>query len=189
MSSGNKASCRQLFRELNIPPVHSQYILSILLFVTKKKDQFISNSQVHTINTRQTSDLHIPIANLTIYKKGVYYQGIKIYNHLPKDIKDLSSNMNKFKLALKRYLLDNCFYSLKEYFDTQLFMMLNLTALLLRLLLTIEYNYIITFEFLTLKYIYVNTCISRFNDKFNFQLVFKFCIVIYILYCVDVHIL
>jgi hypothetical protein len=53
MSSGKKASCRQLFRKLNILPVQSKYILSILLFVTKNKDQFISNSQVHTINTRQ----------------------------------------------------------------------------------------------------------------------------------------
>jgi hypothetical protein len=65
VSSGKKASCRQLLRELNILPVQSQYILSIFLFVTKNKDQFISNSQVHTINTRQTLDLHIPIANLT----------------------------------------------------------------------------------------------------------------------------
>jgi hypothetical protein len=118
MSVGKKTSCRQLFRKLNILPVQSQYILSILLFVTKNKDQFISNSQVHTINTRQTSDLYIPIANLTTYKKGVYYQGIKIYNHLPKHIKDLSNNMNKFKLALKRYLSDNSFYNLKKYFDT-----------------------------------------------------------------------
>jgi hypothetical protein len=51
-------------------------------------------------------------------QKGVSYQGIKIYNHLPKDFKDLSSNANKFKLALKKYLLDNSFYCLKKYFYT-----------------------------------------------------------------------
>jgi hypothetical protein len=33
MNSGKKASCQQLFRELNILPVQSQYILSIILFV------------------------------------------------------------------------------------------------------------------------------------------------------------
>ena len=49
-------------------------------------------------------------------QKGVYYQGIKIYNHLPKTSTDLSGDKNKFKLALKRYLLHNT-YSLKEYFD------------------------------------------------------------------------
>jgi len=78
----------------------------------------MTNSQIHRITTRQTSDLYVPAANLTIYQKGVYYQGIKIYNHLLKTIKDLSGDENKFELALKRYLLHNSFYSLKEYFNT-----------------------------------------------------------------------
>ena len=78
----------------------------------------MTNSQMHKITTRQTSDFYIPAANLTIYQKGVYYQGITIYNHLPKTIKDLSGDKNKFKLALKRYLLHNSFYNLKENFDT-----------------------------------------------------------------------
>jgi hypothetical protein len=76
-------------------------LVSILLFVTKNKDQFLSNSQVHKINTRQTSDLYVCTANLAIYQKGVYCSGIKIYNHLPTPIKDLSGDKNKFKLALK----------------------------------------------------------------------------------------
>ena len=95
--------------------MRSQYTHSKLLFVTKNKDQFLSNSQVHKINTRQTFDLYVPTADLTVYQKGVYYSGIKIYNHLPTVIKDLSDDKNKFKLALKRYLLHNSFYSLEEY--------------------------------------------------------------------------
>jgi len=78
----------------------------------------MTNSQMRKITTRQTFDLYIPAAHLTVYQKGVYYEGIKIYNHLPNTIKDLSGDKNKFKLALKRYLLHNSFYSLKEYFDT-----------------------------------------------------------------------
>ena len=73
---------------------------------------------MHKITTRQAFDLYIPTENLTIYQKGVYYQGIKIYIHLPKTVKDLSGGKNKCKLALKRYLLHNSFYSLKEYIDT-----------------------------------------------------------------------
>jgi len=53
-----------------------------------------------------------------IYQKGFYYSGIKIYNHLPTAIIDLSDDKNKFKLALKRYLLHNPFYSLEVYFNT-----------------------------------------------------------------------
>jgi len=57
MNSSRNASCQQLFKDLNILPIQSQYIYSILLFVTKHKDQFLSNSKVHKINTRQTFDL------------------------------------------------------------------------------------------------------------------------------------
>ena len=50
MNSSKNASCWQLFKDLNILPIQSQYIFSILLFVTKSKDQFQTNSQVHKIN-------------------------------------------------------------------------------------------------------------------------------------------
>jgi len=87
MNSSKNASCRQPFKELNILPVSSQYTLSLLLFTTKNKDQFMTNSQIHRITTWQTSDLYIPAANLTIYQKGVYYQGIKITNIYQKLLK------------------------------------------------------------------------------------------------------
>jgi hypothetical protein len=93
-------------------------MFSILSFVIKNKDQFLFNLQVHKINTRPTSNLYLPSANLTVYQKGVYFSGIKIYNHPPAAIKDLSGDRNKFKLALKIYLLHNSFYSLEEYFST-----------------------------------------------------------------------
>ena len=49
----------------------------------------------------------------------------------------LFGDKNKFKLALKRYLLHNSFYSLKDYFNTQLTMILILFRLLLTLFLII----------------------------------------------------
>jgi len=96
---------------------------------------------VHKIATRQSSDLYVPAANLTIYQKGVYYQGIKIYGHLPKTIKDLSGDKNTFKPALKKDMLHNCCCcSLKEYFDTQLVLISHSISLLLRLILIIVLN-------------------------------------------------
>jgi len=56
--------------------------------------------------------------NVEIYQKDIYYSGIKICNHLPTAIKDLSGDKNEFKLALKRYILHNSFYSLEEYINT-----------------------------------------------------------------------
>ena len=46
-----------------------------------------------------------------------FYSGIRIFNHLPSTIKDLSYDEKLFKLALKRLLLANAFYCLGEYFD------------------------------------------------------------------------
>jgi hypothetical protein len=117
-NSSKNTSCRQLFRDLNILPIQSQYIHTTLLFVTENKDQFLSKSQVHKINTKQTSDLYVPTINMAVYQKGVCYSGIKIYNHLPTAIKDLSGDKNKLKLALKGYLLHSSFYITEEYFNT-----------------------------------------------------------------------
>jgi len=64
---------------------------------------YLFNSQVYKINTRQTSNIYLPTANLAMYQKAVYYSGIKIYNHLPTAIKDSLGDKNEFKLALKRY--------------------------------------------------------------------------------------
>ena len=118
MDSSRSASCWHLFKELNILPIQSQYMFSIHVFVIKNKDQFLFISQVHKINTRQTSNLYLPAAHLAIYQKCVYCSGIKIYNHVPTVIKYLSGYKNKFNLAPKRYLLHNSFYSLEEYFNT-----------------------------------------------------------------------
>jgi len=116
-NSNKNVPCRELFKSLNILPLQSQYIYSILLFITKNKDQFSLNSHIHAINTRHKNNLYVPAPNLTLYQKGVYYSGIKIFNHLPTTIKNLSSDRNKFPIALKKFLLNNSFYSLEEYFN------------------------------------------------------------------------
>ena len=68
MIARNGDSCRQLFKNLKILPLKSQYIFSLLLFVAKNGDLYESNSEIHDINTRFSSDLHPPTANLTFQK-------------------------------------------------------------------------------------------------------------------------
>jgi hypothetical protein len=58
-----------------------------------------------------------PQANLTIYQKGAYYSGIKIFNDLPLEIKNFADNQKKFKTALKKILYTYSFYTLEEYFS------------------------------------------------------------------------
>ena len=49
---------------------------------------------------------------------GVFYMGIKLYNGLPPPfIKRESNNIPKFESLLKKFLLDNIFYSLDEFYN------------------------------------------------------------------------
>jgi len=66
---------------------------------------------------KTTTDLYLPSAHLTKVQKGVYYSGIKVFNYLPTRVKSLSGDVRKFKLALKRFLLEGSFYTIQEYFD------------------------------------------------------------------------
>ena len=74
------------------------------MFVVKNKDFFKTNTDVHSFNTRSHYDLHIPAANLAVFQKGVWYFGVKIYNHLPPPLKQLSYDIRKFKVALDLFL-------------------------------------------------------------------------------------
>jgi hypothetical protein len=87
------------------------------MFVVKNKDSFKTNSNIHSFNTRSNHDLHIPIANLAVFQKGVWYSAIKVYNTRPPTFKQLSHDVLKFKMALKLFLLANSFYTLDKYYS------------------------------------------------------------------------
>jgi len=87
------------------------------MFVVENKNLFKTNCDVHSFNTRSHYDLHVPGANLAVFQNEVWYSGIKIYNHLPPTIKQLSYVISKFKAALKRFLYTYSFYTLEEYYS------------------------------------------------------------------------
>ena len=86
-------SCRDLFKTLKILPLQSQYIFSVLCFAVKNMDQYKVNSDIHGSNTRQRSNIHQTTSNLSLYQRGTYYMGIKVFNSLPSYIKYLSHNL------------------------------------------------------------------------------------------------
>jgi hypothetical protein len=49
--SRSRDSCRQLFKRLEILPLQSQYIFSVLLFLVKNKDLYTTNQEIHSIKT------------------------------------------------------------------------------------------------------------------------------------------
>jgi hypothetical protein len=57
-----------------------------------------------------------PAYKLTYVLKGLSFSGIRIFNNLPHSTKILSSDVNKFKYSLNKFLHVGSFYSLGEYF-------------------------------------------------------------------------
>jgi hypothetical protein len=51
-----------------------------------------------------------------MFHKSPAYAGIKLYNHLPSDIKDLACDMRSFKKALTNFLHVHSFYTVDEFF-------------------------------------------------------------------------
>jgi hypothetical protein len=92
-------SSRKLFINLEILPLPSQYIISLLMFMIRNWNQFLVNSEVHHINTRQHANFHNPSVNVAKYQKGVYYLGVKVFNALPFDIKTAFNNPKTFKVG------------------------------------------------------------------------------------------
>ena len=94
-------------------------VLSLILFMIRNKNQLQVNSEIHQINTRQHANLHQPSVNATKYQKGIHCIGVKVFNMLPFYIKAEVDDQKKFKSMLQKYLCENSFYSLDEYFECQ----------------------------------------------------------------------
>ena len=116
-NKGKRDSCQNLYKQLQILTFPSQYIFSLLLFVAKYTDLFLSISEIHDIITRFNYNLHLPSTNLTLVQKGVFYSGSRIYNHLPTHIKNLSKDFKQFKSKLKAFLLEHTCYSLEQFYQ------------------------------------------------------------------------
>jgi hypothetical protein len=110
-------SCKDAFRDWGILPLQSQYILSLLIFVVNNMGLYHKSSQIHGLNMRHNFDLYHPQANLTIYQRGSYYFGIKLFNHLSLKIKELAYDFKQFRAALDAFLHSKSCYTLDEYFN------------------------------------------------------------------------
>ena len=118
MGCRHSDSCRKLFFNLEILPLPSQYFRSLLSFMINM-NQFLVSSEKYHIDTRQHANFHQPSVNLTKYQKGVYHLGYKVFNMVPSYINMESDNPKKLKLILQKFLFENSFSTLDEYFELQ----------------------------------------------------------------------
>jgi hypothetical protein len=78
-------SCREIFKILKTLPLQSQ-CMWFVLFMVNNKNQFKVNSEIHSINSRNNSNLFQSLTHAASYQIGTYCLGIKVQNSLPSQI-------------------------------------------------------------------------------------------------------
>jgi hypothetical protein len=116
MSCGKRDSCHELFRQLYILLLHSQYIFSLRSFIIQIRDQFSIQFEDLRYQYRYNSNL-VTFRIFNFISERCFLSRSRIYNHLLSIMKDLSQGGKCLQTALERYSLDNSFYSLEEYFN------------------------------------------------------------------------
>jgi hypothetical protein len=81
-------SCGDLFKRLQILTLFSEYLYSLINFITNNEEHFQMNADVHSVNVRHKHCLHKPTANSSCFQKSAQ---IKIFSNLPYDLKCLMS--------------------------------------------------------------------------------------------------
>jgi hypothetical protein len=114
---GPTYSCRVLFKHLGILPIPSVYLYSLMMFVVNNLEKFQLNKSVHGINTRNKEHLRRPVTHLSSYQRDVYCTGVRLFNRLATNIFTMKHEKNLFRLAMRSYLLEHCFYSVNEFID------------------------------------------------------------------------
>lgn len=106
-------SCRGFFCSNNILTFPSLYILETLTFVRKNMHIFTSDL-TKNYNLRKSFRLPIPRHRTSFFENQLFYSSIQLFNHLPLELRT-ETEVRKFRLRLKCFLIDNEFYSVRDY--------------------------------------------------------------------------
>lgn len=114
------ASCRQLFKELDIMPLPCELIYQVALFTFKNIDIFRQRGVNASRALRSNRLAHLlvtPTHRLNKSERSVYIMGPSVYNRLPDTIKTDATSTTVFKIRLRKWLLGHSFYSVKEFYE------------------------------------------------------------------------
>lgn len=110
---GTREHCRPLFIKLGIMSLPCFFIYVTLCEIHKNIDSFLVNGDFHNYATRHNNVLRKPRFRLAKSEKNSL--NLDFYNHVPQHIKAMA--ISEFKINIKRYLLEHCFYTTSEYLD------------------------------------------------------------------------
>ena len=107
-------SCRNLFRTLGLLPLPCLYISEMVCWIKYSHSKLVHNLDLHEHDTCHKTDLHPLTCRTNLAKNNGLNMGIALYNKLPQNLKKLDTK-HTFKNKVKKFLLQNVFYSVDEY--------------------------------------------------------------------------
>lgn len=111
--AGCREHCRPLFIKQGILTVICIFILETVCLLHKKYKYYQNSAQY---NTRQNSNIPLPIPRSALTKKSLIFDSIKIYNHIPMAFRQVS-NDRIFKKSVKKLLLSRPYYHVQEFLN------------------------------------------------------------------------
>nr|CAH7732477.1 unnamed protein product [Callosobruchus chinensis] len=109
-------SCRESFNKFNILPLPCIFILESLVSTHRNCNNLLRHSDIHKYNTRTAGNLVWTYSRLDITSKNKV--DLNLYNMFVKKFEHTNCrNMSiaSFKILVKSYLLEQCFYSVDEF--------------------------------------------------------------------------
>lgn len=91
----------------------SLYVFQLRLFVYNTRGDYVSNKDIHPINTRQKINFHLPFTKYTGVQRSLVVFGQKLYNYLPAQMKSCE-NFNRFKRLLKHFFVEKDRYKMSD---------------------------------------------------------------------------
>jgi hypothetical protein len=107
--------CRPLFIGLCICTIINLYIYTMLTYTKTNLHLYTDRQTYHFHDTRGKSSLNIPQHRLALTGSSFKINCIKFFNKLPSSAHNL--NLSKFRNVVYTWLLENPFYSLKEFLE------------------------------------------------------------------------
>jgi len=112
---GYDEDCREVFRKWKVMTLPCLYILHTLLSVKENLPAYRVCGDHHEYGTRGKDMLSTGFARIKRTQTGTAYWGIKFYNRLPEDVRQLP--LKVFKGWVRKYLTGKGFYSAQEFLD------------------------------------------------------------------------
>ena len=116
---GPLESCRPILKENKLLTLACLYILEMGLFVKKHPTLFNKADSENLYKfgkmSRDPTKLAMPRCGTAFCHKNTSCMAIKIFNKLPKPIRELPTNL--FQKELKTWLIENCFYADNDFFN------------------------------------------------------------------------